>query len=41
MNTARLEPASAAQVLVEYVVARGYVTHDELPLDSGEPLSSE
>lgn len=41
MNTAWLEPAAAAQVLVEYLVARGYVTRDELPLDSGEPLPNE
>lgn len=41
MNTAWLEPAAAAQVLVEYLVARGYITRDELPLDPNEPRPHE
>lgn len=37
MNTAHLDADAAARAIVEYLVARGFVTWDELPLDPAEP----
>lgn len=37
MSTAHLEPDRAAEVIVEYLVSRGFITRDQLPLDPNEP----
>lgn len=37
MNSAGVDPQAAAQTIVEYLVARGHVSLDELPLDPNEP----
>ncbi|MBS5451759.1 MAG: cytidylate kinase-like family protein [Coriobacteriia bacterium] len=37
INSAHLDAAGAADVIVSYLVGRGLITRDELPLDPAEP----